>query len=530
MKKPQAIAILALLAVVPAGCGGRGPSGAEDHGHAHDAEGGHGPSAANAAEPFAVTAWGTRYEVFAETAPLVAGETSPSGVHVTVLDGFQPLLEGSVTVLVGSSRFTSNEAARPGIFKVPVAPTTEGESTISFEIVSAAGTETIAGPKVRVGSKARPGGLVEEVAGAAAAEATSFLKEQQWKTPFATAAATEATLASAVKGIARVLPVPGGETLLTAPFDAVVVSSARWPHPGLAVRAGEAVFSLLPRVASERSVADLEASVASLGAEERAARERLARLRGLLPLEATSARDVEDAEATAASLSARLDAARRDLASARSARETRPGPGGGAAVPLAAPFAGRVAEVRVSPGQSVAAGEALARLVKPEPVLVEIALSPDDAARVTAAPSGLVLERGAGAPVVELPAASVRLVSRSPEIDPATGTRKVFVEARASADTLPLGSRLAASLLLGAGERGVVVPVSALVDDAGQLVAYVQLEGESFARRSVAVRTRQGDRALVEGIAPGERVVVTGGPAIRRSELVSGGGVQGHVH
>ena len=179
---------------------------------------------------------------------------------------------------------------------------------------------------------------------------------------------------------------------------------------------------------------------------------------------------------------------------------------------------------------SNSASEALARLVKPEPVLVEIALSPDDAARVTAAPSGLVLERGAGAPVVELPAASVRLVSRSPEIDPATGTRKVFVEARASADTLPLGSRLAASLLLGAGERGVVVPVSALVDDAGQLVAYVQLEGESFARRSVAVRTRQGDRALVEGIAPGERVVVTGGPAIRRSELVSGGGVQGHVH
>lgn len=515
------LAALALLAVLATGCGGQTHPESDDHGHAHGAEGG--------PEPFAVTAWGQRYEIFAETPALAAGETSTSSVHVTVLDGFAPLLKGTVTVLLGSGRFTATEAARPGIFRVPVAPTVEGEARLSFEVVSAAGTETIEGPMVRVGSKAKPGGLVGEAEGATAAEATSFLKEQQWKTPFATAPATEATLVSAVKGIAHVLPVAGGETLLTAPFDAVL-AAGRWPHPGLAVRSGETVFSLLPRVASERSVADLEASVASLEAEERAARERLARLRGLLPLEATSVREVGEAEAMATTLAARLGAARRDLAGARSARGSGSKRSPDAAVALTAPFTGRIADVRVSPGQAVAAGEALARLVVTEPVLVEIALSPEDAARVTAAPSGLVLERAAGAPVVELGAASIRLVSRAPEIDAATGTRKVFVEARTSADAVPLGSRLAASLLLGAGERGVVVPASALVDDAGQLVAYVQAGGESFARRSVTVRTRLGTRVLVEGIAPGERVVVTGGSAIRRSELVSGGGVQGHVH
>ena len=521
MKKTPAFALLALLAALPPGCG--------DHGHSHDADGGHAHDAGTGPEPFAVTAWGERYEIFAETEPLAAGGTSSSGVHVTVLDGFQPLLEGSVTVLVGSERFTATKAARPGIFKVPVAPAAEGESTISFEVVSAAGTETIPGPTVRVGSKQQPGGLVGEAGTAGAAEATSFLKEQQWKTPFATSAAAEETLASAVSGPARVLPVPGGERLLTAPFDAVV-AAARWPHAGLPVRSGEAVFSLLPRVAPDRSVADLEASVASLGADERAARERLARLRDLLPLEATSAREVQEAEALSTSLASRLDAARRDLAASRAAREGRPGPGAGTAVALPAPFAGRVAEVRVSPGQSVAAGEVLARLVKPEPVLVEIALAPADAARVTGAPGGLVLERAGGAPPLELSAAAIRLLSLSPEIDAATGARKVLVEARASADALPIGSRLGASLLLGAGERGVVLPASALVDDAGPLVAYVQVEGESFARRTVTVRARQGGRVLVDGVAAGERVVVTGAPAIRRSELVSGGGVHGHVH
>lgn len=543
MKKTLAAALLVCLAAFPLGCGGHGHSHDADGGHSHDGEPGHAHNAdgshphgvelvrardsGEASEPFAVTAWGARYEVFAETEPLVAGGTSSSGVHVTVLDGFQPLLEGAVTVIVGSERFTATKAVRPGIFRVPVAPSAEGVSALSFEIVSAAGTETIAGPRVRVGSKRRPGGLVEKAGAADAAEATSFLKEQQWKTPFATTAAAEATLASSVSGTARILPVPGGETLLTAPFDAVV-SAARWPHPGLALRKGEAVFSLLPRIAAERSVAELEASVATLEADERAARERLVRLRELLPLEATSAREVQEAEAAATSLAARLDAARRDFASARGAREGRPG--AGTAVALPAPFAGRVAEVRVSPGQSVAAGEVLARLVKPEPVLVEIALAPADAARVTGAPGGLVLERSGGAPPLELPAAAIRLLSLSPEIDAATGARKVLVEARASADALPIGSRLGASLLLGAGERGVVLPASALVDDAGPLVAYVQVEGESFARRTVTVRARQGGRVLVDGVAAGERVVVTGAPAIRRSELVSGGGVHGHVH
>ncbi|HSF44212.1 MAG TPA: efflux RND transporter periplasmic adaptor subunit, partial [Thermoanaerobaculia bacterium] len=81
------------------------------------------------------------------------------------------------------------------------------------------------------------------------------------------------------------------------------------------------------------------------------------------------------------------------------------------------------------------------------------------------------------------------------------------------------------------GEKtGIVIPAAALVDDGGVEVVYVQLGGEGFERREVEIEARQGALVLVRGIVPGERVVTQGGNAIRRSELLGSGAVEGHVH
>lgn len=56
-----------------------------------------------APEGWSVTAWGDRFEVFAETGPLVAGAAVTSNAHVTVLSGFAPLKQGAVTLVLRSS-------------------------------------------------------------------------------------------------------------------------------------------------------------------------------------------------------------------------------------------------------------------------------------------------------------------------------------------------------------------------------------------------------------------------------------------
>ncbi len=123
----------------------------------------------------------------------------------------------------------------------------------------------------------------------------------------------------------------------------------------------------------------------------------------------------------------------------------------------------------------------------------------------------------------------MRLVSVAPEVDPETGTVAVLVELPGASE-LVLGTVVAAQLLLSATVEGVAVPATAIVDDGGVAIAYLQLSGESFARQPVHVVARQGDRVLVAGLVPGQRLVTRGGEAIRRSSLMASGEAHGHVH
>jgi cobalt-zinc-cadmium efflux system membrane fusion protein len=482
-------------------------------------------------ETWAVTAWGELYELFPEVDVLVAGETATAHTHVTVLDGFQPLLEGRVEIVLrqGESEmvFTSVEPVRPGIFNVEVRPEAAGEFELAFRIASAAGKEEIPGGRVRVGSSEEPGGLIaaaEPTAAGDGGEPLPFLKEEQWRTEFATVWVEPTSLARSVEGLARVRPPAGGEAAITAPMDAVLLPEP-WPYPGQPVERGAPLFQLLPRTAADRSLSDLEAGAASLNTELATARARLARLEELLALEATSRREVEEAGARVTTLEALSSAADRNLQTARSAREG--GDVGG--LTLRAPLSGLIAAVTASPGAAVAAGEPLARVVRSEPRWLEVAVSPEDARRLRRDDvAGVVVSFPEGAPI-RLAGEAIRLVSVSPEMEAATGTVAVLLQVP-GIDDLILGTTVQAQVLLAEEVEGIVVPATAPVDDGGVTVVYLQLSGEEFSRQEVHVVARQGDRILVEGLVPGQRLVTHGGEAIRRSSLMTSGEAQGHVH
>lgn len=489
------------------------------------------------AESWSVTAWSEHYELFAETDALIAGREAPSHAHFTYLPDFSALNEGTVTGILrsvdgGEQSFFTPQPLRAGIFNVVFKPESEGTYELVFRVQNQKASEDIAAGRVRVGTEASPGGLAEPPAGApheqaAAGEPVGFLKEQQWRTEFATAWAQEGTLRQGLRAPGKVRATAGGEAILTAPADGVV-QAGRWPHPGLEVGRGTPLFVLIPRVSADRSLAELGADVTQVSAELGAAEARLTRLRDLLAVEAVSRREVEETEAQVKGLTARLQAARKQSATASAVR------GGGAAEAesfrVSSPLAGRVAEVSVSPGQFVSAGTPLARVVVTSPVWVELAFQPDQAGALAAAPAGLYVRRWAEEEPFLVPAEDLRLVASAPELDSGTGTVPVILEVRRSVDFLRLGSRVEAEVLLSRELAGLVVPASALVDDSGVEVVYVQLGGESFDRREVSIETRQGPFVLVRGIAPGERIVIRGGNAIRRSALLGSGAIEGHVH
>ena len=132
-----------------------------------------------------ITAYGDRYEVYAEADPLVKGSTAEVLAHFTRLEDFKPLTEGAAKVIltVGGSAAedTLGVPTRPGIYKMHLTPNAEGEGTMMF--VADGDTLTAA---VRV--YADPGQAQEaaEAAKAKSALGVVFPKEISWKSDFAT--------------------------------------------------------------------------------------------------------------------------------------------------------------------------------------------------------------------------------------------------------------------------------------------------------------------------------------------------------
>jgi multidrug efflux pump subunit AcrA (membrane-fusion protein) len=75
------------------------------------------------------------------------------------------------------------------------------------------------------------------------------------------------------------------------------------------------------------------------------------------------------------------------------------------------------------------------------------------------------------------------------------------------------------------------VPASAVVDDAGRPIVFVQRAGETFERRAVTLGPRAGDLVqIVEGVRSGERVVAKGAYLVRLASLSTTVPAHGHVH
>ncbi len=79
--------------------------------------------------------------------------------------------------------------------------------------------------------------------------------------------------------------------------------------------------------------------------------------------------------------------------------------------------------------------------------------------------------------------------------------------------------------------EGLAVPVSAIVDEAGQDVVYVMLGGESFERRVLRLRYRDGDYIQVQsGLAAGKRIVTRGAYLVRLAGASPAAAGHGHAH
>ena len=116
-------------------------------------------------------------------------------------------------------------------------------------------------------------------------------------------------------------------------------------------------------------------------------------------------------------------------------------------------------------------------------------------------------------------------------MDPESRRIPVIFDVANHDDLLRIGQSLSVRLGTGEAAERVSVPLSAVVDDGGRPVVFVQVAGESFQRRAVRTGpTERGYVQILEGVQPGERVVSKGAYSIRLAALSTQIPAHGHVH
>ena len=329
-----------------------------------------------------VSHWTGATELFMEHPSLVAGATVRTAVHLTTLDDFRPLTEGRPSMEIRGAdgrvvTWPGSAPLRPGAFRV------EGRAP-------AAGTYTwgvrVQGPRVTdfhdLGSITVFPTVDAAIAAPAAPEGPpgiSYLKEQQWTTDFRTMVVRAEPVRRSLRAPAVVAPPAGGEAVIAAPASGRLVTT-RLPQLGDRVAAGALLAHFEPRLAAVedrpllvQQLAEARAALAGAEAEQRRA-DRLVAER------AVPSRRAEDAARAVSVARAQVEGAETRLAQRDQTLRSGGAAAAGNAFELRAPIDGTIVAVSAAPGVAYTEGTELFRIVRTNPVAIEVQLPPSAAA------------------------------------------------------------------------------------------------------------------------------------------------------
>jgi RND family efflux transporter MFP subunit len=294
---------------------------------------------------------------------------------------------------------------------------------------------------------------------------------------------------------------------------------------GDSVARGQELARLLPPAQAPGDLPQLQRARAEAQTEVTLTTRDRERAERLTSAGAAPAKRLDEARLLEEQAKARLIAADASLAQYNAARAGGTGSVDGLFL-VRAPLSGTVASRNAATGSNVSAGELLFRVVDASQLHIVGQVAEGDAARLRNV-SAAELEI-AGQPD-RVPAG--RLVGVGRVLDPQARTLPITFAFDNSRQGLPVGQTAYLHLLMNMTAAAPVVPATAIVDDAGRPIVFVQREGETFERRAVMLGARSGDLVQVtDGLEPGERVVTRGAYLVRLASLSTSVPAHGHVH
>ena len=458
----------------------------------------------------AITIWTEDVELFFEYPPLIAGAPGePWAIHLTTLDDFKPIAEGTLTLRFegsGGTTFTdvAEAPARPGIYTNAPSFSVPGMFDLVVEYRGQGLEEDILVGPVQVFASVEDLPMVpeEEPVG------ISFLKEQQWPIDFSVVQARARVVSPGLPASGQVIGAADAVAEITAPVEGIITweLNRNAPAEGAGVGRGDPVVTLSP--------AGGDNTYAGLASRWQLLQREVARAERLVAAEAIPAR--------------RLEEARLELEVVQSQLETLDAPlGGGFALTIRSPLSGAVTERHFSVGQRVSAGDPLLTVLDARRLWIRFNVPASRAAELAEIAAATFSAEGS-----DQVFRTDRLLTVGSALDPHRRTLPVTFEMQNPEGTLKPGMLVHGRVLLPETEPSLAVPTEAVTDENGILVAYVQIGGETFERRAVTVGDSDGQwTTILSGVRPGEYVVTDGAYQVRLASLnTSELSDHGHVH
>jgi multidrug efflux pump subunit AcrA (membrane-fusion protein) len=180
----------------------------------------------------------------------------------------------------------------------------------------------------------------------------------------------------------------------------------------------------------------------------------------------------------------------------------------------------------LTPGSRVAAGTPLFTIVDPSLVWLRVNV-PVAKAPLLSDTSGAEFRIEGSARHYPI----VKTVSVGSIVDSMSRTVPVLYEVANPDGAIKIGAMAQALVYTGGASEGVVIASSAILDEDGRPIAFVQLSGERFEKRTLEIGAVDGQFTLVlSGIVAGERVVTGAAYQVRLASLSTNVPAEGHAH
>lgn len=485
-----------------------------------------------------VTAWGDRFEIFLEHKLIVANQPVTFAIHVTEIGTAQARREGKITLVLTPAAGSAIEHVEdaptgPGIYLPAIRFPTAGGWKVGIRIPVDGGECRVELPPVTVYATA---GEALKAPEPVAPEGITFLKEQQWKLLTRVEPTGRRRMVERLRLPAVISARPGCKAALVPPLAGRLLAPPGRPCPPLGgrVEAGEVLALIQPPISDFAArIVEAEAEVVKTRLASDQAELTHARIKKLAAGQARTERDLQESEFALQTAKAGHQAAvALRAAYEKSGAAVRPETGSHPVFELRAPFRGVITHIGGAAGEYVPSDRALFTLLDADTVFIEARVPESDIARIGSSRDAVYERpdaRGTFVPI--LGDGGGRLILVGAEVDAATRTIPLIYEVKNLEGNLRIGMALALHLETARAEETLVVPDSALVDEDGRFVAFVQVSGETFEKRDLKIGIRDsGFAQVLEGLSPGERIVTRGAYAVRLASVSTSLPAHGHAH